>query len=88
MAGLFENWTDTKTGELIESCTIITKDSYEKISHIHNRMPVVLPEELYREWLSCKLIDFPATAMNQLDYYPISNDVGSPKNDYYFKHVN
>lgn len=35
MAGLFEGWTDTETGELVESCTIITQDAHKEIAHIH-----------------------------------------------------
>ena len=65
----------------------LLQDSYEEISHIHDRMPVILPEEFYGEWLSCKLGGFPVTAMSQLDYYSISQDIGSPRNDYYFGRV-
>ena len=88
MAGLFENWTDTETGELIESCTIITRPSYQEISHIHDRMPVILPETFFMSWLSCQLEDFPTESMNELGYYPISQEVGSPQNDYKFEPLN
>ena len=88
MAGIFENWTDTETGELIESCTIITRPSYQERKSIHDRMPVILPENYYSDWLSCELKGFPAEDMNELDYYPISNDVGSPKNNYSFERLN
>lgn len=84
MAGLFEDWTDTETGELIESCTILTRDGYPEINHIHPRMPVILPEDSYQGWLECDVDDFPTVAMDELDYYPISKDVGSPANDYLF----
>ncbi len=85
MAGLFENWTDTETGESIKSCTIITRPAYEELAYIHSRMPVILPEETYDLWLQCKLRRFDTVAMNELMYYPISSDVGSPGNDYLFK---
>ncbi len=85
MAGLFEDWTDTETGESIKSCTIITRPAYEKLAHIHSRMPVILPEEIYDLWLQCEFGQFDTVAMNELMYYPISSDVGSPGNDYLFK---
>lgn len=73
MAGLFEEWTDTETGELIESCTIITQNSYPELSHIHDRMPVILPESNYTQWLSCQLEGFPTEDMSELAFYPISH---------------
>ncbi len=87
MAGLFEDWTDTETGELVESCTIITQSSYSELAHIHDRMPVILPESNYMQWLSCELEGFPTTEMKELAFYPISNDVGSPRNDYKFEMI-
>jgi len=87
MAGLYEDWTDTETGELIESCTIITREAYKEISHIHDRMPVIMPDDYYDHWLSCELDGFNCASINELDYYPISKDVGSPKNDYKFERI-
>ncbi len=87
MAGLFEDWTDIETGELIESCTIITQNAYAELSHIHTRMPVILPESYYSQWLSCELEGFPTEDMNELAFYPISSDVGSPSNDYKFEMI-
>ncbi len=87
MAGLYEDWADTETGELIESCTIITKEADQEIRPIHDRMPVILPDDDYDPWLACELDGFPGISMDELDYYPISKDVGSPKNDYRFERV-
>ena len=47
MAGLWERWTAT-TGEVIDSCTIITCEANEAVSELHDRMPVILPEEQLR----------------------------------------
>ena len=85
MAGLFENWTDPKTGELIESCTIITQNAYSELSSIHTRMPIILPNEYTQYWLNAKQDDFPSIEMSAINFYPISKEVGSPKNDYRFK---
>jgi putative SOS response-associated peptidase YedK len=44
-AGLFAQWTDTQTGELLQSYSIITTDANDLMAEIHNvkkRMPVIL----------------------------------------------
>jgi len=83
-AGLYENWTDTESGDLVESCTIITRDAYPNIKHIHPRMPVILPSEYYLLWLKDAIDDFPTIDEDKLDFYPISKAVGSPQNNYPF----
>jgi putative SOS response-associated peptidase YedK len=85
MAGLFENWTDTESGEKIESCTIITRDAFPGINDIHSRMPVILPSEYYQLWLKGAIDDFPMIEEQDLTYYPVSKAVGSPSNNYEFK---
>jgi putative SOS response-associated peptidase YedK len=47
-AGLWTTWADRQTGELIESCTIITTAPNELVAQVHDRMPVILPPELER----------------------------------------
>ena len=82
-AGLYEHWTDTNCGELLESCTIITRDAYPKVEHIHARMPVILPPEYYQLWLKAAIDDFPMIE-EELDFYPVAKEVGSPQNNYEF----
>jgi putative SOS response-associated peptidase YedK len=55
-AGLWEIWHDPNDPDQehaprIRSCVIITTDANEKLAPIHDRMPVVLPEEAWDEWL-------------------------------------
>jgi putative SOS response-associated peptidase YedK len=45
MAGLWDEWTDKKTGERIRRCTIITCPANALVSTLHDRMPVILAEE-------------------------------------------
>jgi putative SOS response-associated peptidase YedK len=45
MAGLWDEWTDKKTGERIRSCTIITCPANALVGALHDRMPVILAEE-------------------------------------------
>ncbi len=86
-AGLWENW-NSPDGSNILSCTIITTEPNELMASIHNRMPVILPEESYTDWLqpgetnaaslSKLLVPFPPERMNA---YPVSTVVNSPAND-------
>ena len=49
-AGLWESWS-MEGGEEMRSATIITTEPNEVAAEIHNRMPVILPPELYDAWL-------------------------------------
>jgi len=56
MAGIWKPWTDTVTGEYVETCAIITTDAtaHKLMSQVHNsklRMPTILNEDLAYEWL-------------------------------------
>ena len=43
---LWDEWKDKKTGERMRSCTIITCPANAVIGALHERMPVVLAENL------------------------------------------
>ena len=54
MAGLYENWTDRETGEMIRTCTIITTSANRMMEKIHNtkkRMPLILAKENEKAWI-------------------------------------
>ena len=53
-AGLWEEWVDRSTGEMIKTYSIITTEANRMMSKIHNtkrRMPVILPESVEQNWL-------------------------------------
>src|SRR5262249_32615644 len=55
-AGLWEIWHDPKDPDQehaprIRSCVIVTTDANELVAPVHDRMPVVLPESVWAEWL-------------------------------------
>lgn len=51
LAGLWDCWTDRATGEVVESCSIVTAAASAEIAFLHHRQPVFLaPEEAYA-WL-------------------------------------
>lgn len=83
-AGLYEHWIDNQSGEKIRSCTIITREAYPKINHIHPRMPVILPEESYQAWLDATLDDFPMLDQDLLDYDPLATNFNRPSTNYEF----
>jgi putative SOS response-associated peptidase YedK len=91
-AGLWENWRDKSAGEgseWIRTCAIITGEPNEVAAQIHDRMPVILPEETWARWLgeepaekeelqALLLKPFPSERMRA---YSVSTRVNSPKND-------
>ena len=86
-AGLWESWTGAD-GSVLETCTILTTEANEKLSELHHRMPVILPEASYADWLNPRenrakvlqplLKPYPSEAFA---YYPVSERVNSPRND-------
>ena len=86
-AGLWDLWRDP-AGDIVRSCTIITTEPNELLRPIHNRMPVILPEELESFWLDDKVQDplaladilspYPAEAMQA---YEVSSLVNRPSNE-------
>jgi putative SOS response-associated peptidase YedK len=54
MAGLYEEWQDPATGEIVTSATIIVTDASEDIAAIHHRMPVILEQNQIEGWLTHK----------------------------------
>ncbi len=54
MGGIYESWVNTETGEIIDSCSIVTTPANELMSEIHNvklRMPLILPKERMMQWI-------------------------------------
>lgn len=86
-AGLWEIWYDPDGSE-IRSCTIITTQPNSLIRPLHNRMPVILDEANYEEWLAAdeqnpdelsRLLTSYSPELMQA--YPISVAVNNPKID-------
>jgi putative SOS response-associated peptidase YedK len=87
-AGLWERWRDPATKEIVRSCTIVTTAPNELMAPIHDRMPVILDEKDWAQWLgeadvvqdelAAMLKPFPAERMRA---YKISSRVNSVKND-------
>ena len=84
-AGLWDRWTG-QDGDRVETCTIITTTPNELLARVHDRMPVILPPEVYNTWLdedvrnteACKelLCPYPSSEMIS---YPVGTLVNSPQ---------
>ena len=77
-AGLWETWND------IESCTIITTEANALMAPIHDRMPVVLGQNDYAQWLDPTAIELtsllsPCPA-EELVCYPVDPVVNNARN--------
>lgn len=86
-AGLWEVWHGPN-GEEIESCTIVTTEAIKSIRELHDRMPVIMPPELYDKWLdrSCENCDelvklLMSAPPQELKVTPVSKAVNDVRND-------
>lgn len=50
-AGLWDEWTNKETGEVLYTFSIITTEANELVRPIHDRMPVILSPEAEELWL-------------------------------------
>jgi putative SOS response-associated peptidase YedK len=86
-AGLWERW-EGPGSSVVESCVIITTDANDALRPLHDRMPVILPDDEYDRWLDPKCDDpsklgellkpYPSEAMTA---FPVSTLVNSPRNE-------
>lgn len=80
-AGIWDRWGDRS------GCAIITTTANELLAEIHNRMPVILPNESFDLWLSGAsraadlkdlIVPFPADLMTS---HPVGYEVNNTKTD-------
>lgn len=60
-AGLYNDWIDKSTGEIVKTYTIITTKANELMANIHNtkkRMPFILSPEIEEAWLMGEELQF------------------------------
>ncbi|HYC02487.1 MAG TPA: SOS response-associated peptidase [Azospirillaceae bacterium] len=90
-AGLWESWKGPKGGEALPepmlTASIVTTDANATLREIHDRMPVVLPESDWDEWLSPDtgleraLSLLRPAADDLLEALPVSTRVNSVRNE-------
>jgi putative SOS response-associated peptidase YedK len=87
-AGLWENWRAPDSGEWVRSCTIVTTSANATLAPIHERMPVILEQDSWPQWLG----ETPASpselsgllkplAAEHVRLFPVSTRVNSVRND-------
>ena len=85
-AGLWEEWARGED-EVMRTCTIITTSANEFMAEMHDRMPVIVPDSRYTDWLGAGtseaelqeiLVAGPAP---ELTAWKVSRKVNNPVND-------
>jgi putative SOS response-associated peptidase YedK len=54
IAGIWQSWTDQETGETLDGFSLVTTKANTLMEQVHNkkkRMPLILTDELSREWI-------------------------------------
>jgi putative SOS response-associated peptidase YedK len=88
LAGLWETWRDPGTGEVLESCTIVTRDAPGQLGSIHHRMPAVIRPEGTGAWLDPGQHDTTMLSRwlgeareTDFDAWPVGRAVNDPRHE-------
>lgn len=87
LAGLWDHWQDPN-GSPLESCTLLVTEANAWVAPIHDRMPVILPSEVWDLWLDPRQQDsrvlrpllVPWNGC-PLEAYPVSRAVNISRNE-------
>jgi putative SOS response-associated peptidase YedK len=81
--GLWERWSP-KDGEAIETYSIVTMDAAGDLARLHDRMPLILPPDLHRDWIEGDGEQAAAIAqaapVPALTWYAVGKAVGNVRN--------
>ena len=86
LAGLWEHWSGEDGGEM-ETAAFLTRDADDQMRDIHDRVPVIVPQDRYDDWLHRDETDLGAVQeilrLDQPDFtfWPVSRRVNSWKPD-------
>ncbi len=85
-AGLWDEWRDAE-GRPLRSYSILTTSANPLLKKVHDRIPVILRSEGIDPWLDSG-VDlkemrevFEPCSDQEMEYYPVSTFVNSPRND-------
>ena len=83
VASLWSTWRDGEGNELT-TCVALTTEANQRVSQVHNRMPVLLTKDGVKQWLSEEVVaplhlahGIPDDAV---EYFPVSTDVNNARN--------
>jgi putative SOS response-associated peptidase YedK len=57
LAGLWSGWHDPRADRVVRTFTIVTSGPNEQMAGLHDRMPVIVPDESWDPWLDPELAD-------------------------------
>src|SRR6478752_7053106 len=88
LAGLWAGWRDPATGTVRRTFTIVTTTPNEALADLHDRMPVVIPDDAWDLWLATTPTDpgelrallSPNEAV-ELEIYPVNRYVNDVRRD-------
>jgi len=83
VASLWSTWRDSEGNEL-NTCVALTTEANERVSQVHNRMPVLLTKEGMAQWLSSDVVA-PLHLANGIpddavQFFAVSTEVNSTRN--------
>jgi putative SOS response-associated peptidase YedK len=88
LAGLWAGWHDPDADQVVRTFTIITTRPNDQMAGLHDRMPVIVPEEAWSMWLDPQLGDpaelqglFEPSNDVALRIWPVSTLVNNVRND-------
>jgi putative SOS response-associated peptidase YedK len=85
-AGIWDSW-ERKSGEIINTYTIITTAANSIVSEIYDRMPVIIPQDLEKAWIRKDLKDHEISDMlkaydsKKMTYYKAHRSVNNADHD-------
>jgi putative SOS response-associated peptidase YedK len=87
IAGLWAKWKDPKSGDEVQSCTILTCIPNDSLAQLHDRMPVILEEADWPKWLGEETATqeelfalLRPCPDDQLKIWPVDKKVGNVRN--------
>jgi putative SOS response-associated peptidase YedK len=78
-AGLWDEWKNKGTGEVLKSCTMIITEPNGFVAEVHDRMPVVLESKDFASWLNGGAALLRPAANDVLRLWPVSRRVNSSR---------
>jgi putative SOS response-associated peptidase YedK len=83
VASLWSTWRDADGREL-NTCVALTTEANDRVSQVHNRMPVLLTQDGIGHWLSEEVVAPLHLAQGipneAVAYYPVSTEVNNARN--------
>ncbi len=85
MAGLYEVWRSPE-GSYLWTCTVLTTEAADELGHIHDRTPLLVPQQAWPTWLAPDIED-PGDELlrpgvpGTLQAWPVSSAVGNVRNN-------